>query len=58
MGEIVNLNRVRKDRAKAEARSTATANRVVHGLSKAERTRAEAERERAERHLDGSRLED
>jgi len=58
MGEIVNLNRVRKDRAKAEARTAATANRTAHGRSKAERTRAETERERAARLLDGSKLED
>jgi len=58
MGEIVNLNRVRKDRAKAQARSTAAENRAVHGRSKAERDRTEAERERAARLLDGSKLED
>ena len=58
MGEIVNLNRVRKDRAKAGARATAAVNRAAHGRSKAERTRAETERERAARLLDGSRLED
>ncbi len=58
MGEIVNLNRVRKDRAKTEARATASANRAAHGLSKAERDRVEAERARAARLLDGSKLED
>lgn len=58
MGEVVNLNRVRKDRAKAEARATAGANRAAHGRTKAERTRAETERERAARLLDGSKLED
>jgi len=58
MGEIVNLNRVRKDRTKAEARATASANRVAHGQTKAERTRVETERARAARLLDGSKLED
>ncbi|MBU1539795.1 MAG: DUF4169 family protein [Alphaproteobacteria bacterium] len=58
MGEVVNLNRVRKDRAKAEARATAAANRASHGRSKVERTRAETERERAARLLDGSKLEE
>ena len=57
MGEIVNLNRVRKDRAKAEAKATASANRVAHGQTKAERARVETERERAARLLDGSKLE-
>lgn len=58
MGEIVNLKRVRKDRAKTEARAAASANRAAHGRSKAERDRVEAERARAARLLDGSKLED
>jgi hypothetical protein len=58
MGEVVNLNRVRKDRAKAEARATAAVNRAVHGRSKADRTLSQAERERAARLLDGSKLEE
>ncbi len=58
MGEIVNLNRARKDRAKAGARATAAANRAAHGRSKAERTRAETERERAARLLDGAKRDD
>ena len=58
MGEVVNLNRVRKDRAKADARAAAAVNRAVHGRSKAERSLSEAERERAGRLLDGAKLED
>ncbi|MFN3931415.1 MAG: DUF4169 family protein [Brevundimonas sp.] len=58
MGEVVNLNRARKARAKADAKVAAVENRAAHGRSKAERTRAEAERARAERLLDGSKLED
>lgn len=58
MGEVVNLNRARKERAKAGAKATAGAQRAIHGLSKAERTRAEAERERARRLLDGQKRED
>lgn len=58
MGDVVNLNRARKDRAKVDARATAAANRVSHGRTRGERTRAETERERAARLLDGSRLED
>lgn len=58
MGEIVNLNQARKDRAKAVRKATASANRAAHGRSKAERDRAEAERSRAARLLDGSKLED
>ncbi|MFC7380131.1 DUF4169 family protein [Brevundimonas sp. GCM10030266] len=58
MGEIVNLNRFRKDRAKAEAKATASANRAAHGRTKAEKTKADKERTRAEQLLDGSKLED
>ena len=58
MAEIVNLNRVRKERNKAEAKSQAEANRVLHGLTKAERDAARAERQRLSRLLDQTRLED
>jgi hypothetical protein len=58
MGEVVNLNRVRKDRARAEAKAAASANRAAHGLPKAERTKARKEQAKADRQLDGSRLED
>ena len=58
MGEVVNLNKVRKDRAKAEARRAAKANRASHGQSKVDRAAAEKERDRANRLLDGSKLED
>jgi len=58
MGEVVNLNRVRKARAKAGARTTAAANRADHGRSKAERTLTALELTRADRLLDGSKLDD
>jgi hypothetical protein len=58
MGEVVNLNRVRKARAKAENTAAATANRAAHGRTKTERSKADKERVRAERLLDGSKLED
>jgi len=58
MGEVVNLNRVRKDRAKAGKKSGAAANRASHGVPKAARTKAEKERASADRLLDGSKLED
>lgn len=58
MGEVVNLNRVRKSRAKAEKAAAASANRAAHGRTKPERARAETERARADRMLDGSKLED
>ena len=58
MGEVVNLNRFRKDRAKVEAKDAAAANRVTHGRNKAEKTKTAKERARAEKLLDGSKLED
>ena len=58
MGDVVNLNKVRKDRAKAEAKAAAKSNRASHGQSKAERTAADRERARIQRLLDGSKLED
>lgn len=58
MGEIVNLNRVRKDRAKADDRARAAENRVAHGRTRAERQTTDKERARASRLLDGQKLED
>lgn len=58
VGDVVNLNQVRKDRARAEAKAAAAANRASHGRSKAERTAADEERARIQRLLDGSKLED
>jgi ribosomal protein S2 len=58
MGELVNLNKVRKERAKAGAKAAAKTSRAAHGQSKAERTAAERERARIQRLLDGSKLED
>jgi hypothetical protein len=58
MGEVVNLNRARKARAKAEAEKTAENNRVKHGTPKALRKQGEAERKKAERDIEGKRIED
>lgn len=56
MAEIVNLRRVRKQKARAEAEKAAEQNRVSFGLSKAERHLGKAERDKAERHIEGHRL--
>ncbi|MEN0075742.1 MAG: DUF4169 family protein [Paracraurococcus sp.] len=48
MGDVVNLNRVRKARAKAEAATQAAANRARYGRNAAEKEndrRAEARRQ-------------
>lgn len=57
MAEIINLNRVRKARARDEARAGAEANRARHGRTRAEREAAGKARDTAARHLDGHRRE-
>jgi hypothetical protein len=57
MAEIVNLNRARKARAKADKTKTAEANRVLHGTPRAVRNLAEARKDKAEKGLSGHRLE-
>jgi hypothetical protein len=58
MAEIVNLNRVKKARAKAEAAAEAAANRAKHGRSKAQKQADRAAEDRRRRLLDGARRED
>ena len=57
MAEIVNLNRARKARAKADKTRTADANRVLHGTPKALRNLAEARKDKADGALSGHKLE-
>lgn len=57
MAEIVNLNRARKQRAKAEKEKTAQANRVRHGTPKALRKLDGARKDQAEQRLAGHQLE-
>ena len=52
MGEIVNLRRVRKAKARNEAEHKAAQNRVDHGLSKQQKTEMAALRQAQEKHLD------
>lgn len=53
MGEIVNLRRARKRKAREEDGEAAEAARVRSGLSKLEREAARLSREKAAAHLDG-----
>ena len=57
MAEIVNLRRARKAREKAEKEKTAEANRLLHGTPKHLRKLSEAQKDKAEQHLSGHRLE-
>ena len=58
MGEVVNLNRARKAKAKAEADKTAENNRVKHGTPKHLRKKGDAERKRTDAEFEGKRLDD
>jgi hypothetical protein len=57
MAEIVNLNRARKARARAEKNKTAEANRIAHGTPKVLRNLGEARKDKADQALSGHRLE-
>ena len=58
MSEVVNLNKARKVRARAEAKATAAQNRARFGRTGADRALEAARREKAEQTLDGAKLED
>jgi hypothetical protein len=58
MAEIINLRRARRKKARTESETKAAANRLVHGRSKAERNLSKAEKETADRKLDGHKRGD
>lgn len=58
VAEIINLNRARKARDKAQAKSKAQANRLTFGRTKLERLSKEKQADRDKAHLDGHRLDD
>ena len=58
MAEIVNLNRLRKQRASAEHDTSAAANRTKHGRTGAQKAADAREAERRRALLDGARLAD
>jgi uncharacterized protein DUF4169 len=57
MGDIVNLNKYRKQKAKAERDKLADQNRRLHGRTKLERSREELQKQNLTRGLEGNRLE-
>ena len=57
MAGIVNLNRARKAKARAEREVEAAANRASHGRTKVERARDAAEAAKRRALLDGARLD-
>jgi hypothetical protein len=58
MVEPINLNKFRKDRAKAQAKAKAGQNRSLFGLKKTEKIVAEMEAERARKKLDQAKRDD
>lgn len=58
MAEIINLNRARKARDKANSQSKAAENRVAHGRTKADKAATKKEADRAKRLLDGAKRDD
>lgn len=57
MGDVVNLRRVRKARARDRRAEEAAASRAAHGLTKAARAEEERARVRSERLHEGHRIE-
>jgi hypothetical protein len=58
MGDVINLNQVRKARAKAEATRTADSNRVVHGTPKDLKKKTRTDRRKSEKSHAGKKLEE
>ncbi|MFC4441262.1 DUF4169 family protein [Caulobacter henricii] len=58
MAEILNLNRARKAKAKADGKSQAAENRARFGRSKAEKALEAASADKLRRDLDGAKRED
>ena len=58
MAEIVNLNRVRKAKARDAAETKAAENRAKYGQTKAARARLAAEKAKLRALIDGAKRED
>ena len=58
MAELINFNKAKKAKARAEGKSKAAENRVRFGQAKGEKAVAKLEAERARRELEGKKRED
>lgn len=58
MGDVVNLNRFRKQRARAERTEEAARNRTRFGRTKNEKLEQRKDQETRKRDLDGKKLDD
>jgi hypothetical protein len=57
MGEIVNLRKARKEARKQQEVERASANRIAHGRTKAERTLETTRAEKTRRLLDAHKID-
>lgn len=57
MADVVNLNKFRKRKAKAEREQRAETNRRLHGRTKLERERDALQKKQLQAKLDGKKLE-
>lgn len=58
MGDVVNLNRFRKQRRRDEREKQASEHRIRFGQPKSETTKQRLEQDRVSRDLDGKKRED
>ena len=58
MSKPVNLNRFRKDKARADKKARADENSVKFGRTKADKSRDKAENDRTTRRLDGHKADE
>ena len=58
MTDIVNLNRFRKKKSRAEKEKSAEENRLKFGRTKAEKNKKDAEQAMLDRRLDGHELDE
>ena len=56
MGDIVNLRRARKHQNRRRDDAKAAENRILHGMTKAQRLLIEAELQKADRDLDARKV--
>ena len=57
MGEIINLNKARKAKARSAAKATAAENRAKFGASRKDKAAASRERQKLAEIVDGAKLD-
>jgi hypothetical protein len=58
MGDVISLNKFKKKKEREAKAQRAAENRLKHGKSKAERESEKKQRELAEKHIDGHKLDE